>query len=235
MKISRKIIALLLVCALLSLVGCGTQGNPQSTSANDIPNGSKTDEVTSFYSSPFDKPIDYSKEYYPVGNKMFAKLEITKVYGEAYFLASDGEFKKPYLLAEVTVVEDFYKYAEANTSFTVMLALESAEDEFFQKTKEVFTRADALYAYCSLTGGENYLNVEMVTQSSDEKIKLGIFSDDIKVDLLRLIPCADGVVRFGSLICEENEYAAYLRDFIYEGQPCEELENNIQNLYEKLK
>ena len=235
MKISRKIIALLLVFSLLSLVGCSTQGNSGSTTAKDIPSGNKTDEVTSSHKSPFDTPIDYSKEYYSVGNNMFAKLEITKVYDETYFLVSDSEFENPYLLLEVTVLEDFYKYTDTNTTFTVMLALESAEDESFQKAKDVFTQADALYAYCSLTGGENYLNVEMVAQSSDEKIKLGVFANGIRTDHLRLIPCADGCVRFGSLLHEENEYAPHLKDFVYEGQSCEELEANIKNLYEKLK
>ena len=73
---------------------------------------------------------------------MFAKLEITKVYDEAYFLVSDGEFKTPFLLAEVTVFEDFYKYTEAQTSFTVMIPLESGEDAFFQKAKDVFERSE---------------------------------------------------------------------------------------------
>ncbi len=237
MKNIYKIISLFLCVCLLIVFAAGCASFDTETSESTLESileGNKTDGVTSSYENPFHNPVDYPKEHYPVGNKMFAKLEITKVYDEAYFLVSDIEFKNPFLLAEVTVLEDFYKYTEANTSFTVMLALESAE-EFFQKTKDVFTQADALYAYCSLRGGENYLNVEMVTKNEDEKIKLGVFSDDIKVDWLHLISCADGVVRFGSLICEENEYATHLRDFIYEGQPCEELEENIKELYEKMK
>ncbi len=235
MKILKKIIVLFLVCIMLSLVGCGAQGNSESTVTNDIPKGNKTYEITTSYKSFSHTSVDHSKSRYPAGNKMFAKLEITKVYDEEYYLVSDKKFGSPYLLAEVTVLEDFYKYTEANTSFTVMLALESAEDEFFQKTKDVFTQSDALYAYCSLTGGENYLNVEMVGQSSDEKIKLGIFTDSIRAELLELIPCVNGRVRFGSLLYEENETAADLKDFIYEGQPCEELEKNIKHLYEKVK
>ena len=235
MKNIYKIISLFIFVCLLVVFAAGCASFDTETSEStlgDIQGGGKTDEVTSFYEDPLHRPVDYPKLYYPAGNKMFAKLEITKVYEEAYFLASDGEFKNPYLLAEVTVLEDFYKYTEENTSFTVMLALESAEDGAFQKTKEVFTRADNLYAYCSLKGGEGYLNVEMVAKNADD-IKLGVFSDDIRIDLLYLIPCVGGCADITLLKDKENECAEKLKDFVYDGQLATELKNNIKELAKK--
>ena len=235
MKLLKKTVALLLVCLSAAFAGCAYFENVTSESTlGNISVGSKTDEVTYSYESPFDNPIDYPKELYPVGNKMFAKLEITKVYDEAYFLVSDGEFKTPFLLAEVTVFEDFYKYTEAQTSFTVMIPLESGEDAFFQKAKDVFERSEFIYAYCSIRGGENYFNVEMAAKNADKNIKLGVFSDDINIDLLRLIPCVGGRAELAYLLDEENEYIERLKNFVYDGQAAAELEKNIKHLYEKL-